>query len=82
MFLSNRSLLTDMKEVEKVGRMFAHFWSSKDKKLYRCSFGGLYLLCLHPSKTVELLVELHEGIYEGHLGGRSLAHRAMTQEFW
>lgn len=46
------------------------FWSSKDKKLYRCSFGGLYLLCLHPSKTVELLVELHEGIYGRHLGGK------------
>ena len=40
------------------------------------------MLCLHSSKTAELLVEFHEGIYGGHLGGRSFAHRAMTQRFW
>ena len=81
-FLSNGSLLIDSKELEKVRRMSARFWLSKDKKLYQRLFGGPYLLCLHPNRVTELLAELHEGICGGHLGGRSLAHQAMIQGFW
>ena len=81
-FLSDRSLSTDVKEAENVQRTSAHFWLSEDKKLYQHSFGSPYLLCIHSSKTVELLAKLHEGIGEGHSGGRSLAHQAMAQEFW
>jgi len=51
-FLSDGSLPTDVKEAKKVRRTSAHFWLSKDKKLYWHSFEGPYLLCLHPSKTV------------------------------
>ena len=38
-------------------------------------------MCLHPEKVDELLAELHEGVCGGHLGGRSLGHRAI-QGFW
>ena len=31
---------------------------------------------------MELLVELHDGVCGSHVGGRSLAHRAVTQGFW
>lgn len=48
-FLSDGILLNDIKEVEKVRRTSARFWMSKDRRLYQCSFGGPYLLCLHPS---------------------------------
>ena len=81
-FLSNRSLLMDDNEAKKVQRTSARFWLSKDKNLYRCSFGGPYLLCLHRSKTIKLLIELHEGICGGHSRRRSLAHQAMTQGFY
>ena len=81
-FLSDGSLPTNAKEVEKVRRMSPHYWLSKDQKLYQHSYGGPYLLCLHSSKVVKLLAELHEGICGGHLGGRSLSHRAITQGFW
>ena len=47
------------KEAEKVRRTLVHFWLFEDKKLYRHSFGGPYLLCLHLSKIAELLAELH-----------------------
>ena len=30
----------------------------------------------------KLLAELHDGVCGSHVGGRSLAHRAMTQGFW
>ena len=39
-------------------------------------------LTLHPSKIEELLAELHDGVCGSHVGGRSLAHWAMTQGFW
>ena len=81
-FLFDGSLLTDSKESEKVRRTSACFYLFEDKKLYQRSFGGPYLLCLHPNKVTKLLVELHEGICGGHSGGRSLSHRAMTQGFW
>ena len=74
LFLSDGSLPTDLTELEKVRRTSAHFWLSKDKKLYRHSFRGPYLLCLHPNRVTELLAKLHEGIYGGHSGGRSLSH--------
>ncbi|XP_065633667.1 uncharacterized protein LOC136069281 [Quercus suber] len=41
-----------------------------------------YLLCIHPEKAELLLEELHEGICRSHTGGRSLAHRAITQGYW
>ena len=36
----------------------------------------------HPELTESLLEELHEGICGSHTGGRSLAHRAITQGYW
>ena len=80
--LSDGSLPIDSKEAEKVQRTPSQFWIFEDKKLYRHSFRGPYLLCLHPSKVTELLAELHEGICGGHLGGKSLSHQAMAQGFW
>ena len=81
-FLSDGSLPANGKEAEKVQRTSAHFWLSVDTKLYRWSFGGPYLLCLHPNNVVELLSKLHEGICGGHSGGRSLSHRDVTQGIW
>ena len=77
-FLVDGSLLTNVKEVEKVWRTSSRFWLSEDKKLYRRSFRGPYLLCLHPNDVARLLVELHEGICGSHSRERSLSHHAMT----
>ena len=73
------SLREDKGEVEKVGRSAPHYWLSEKQKLYRCSFLGPYLLCVHPEVVEPLLEELHKGICESHIRGRSLAHRAFTQ---
>lgn len=68
-FLLDETLPKDVKEAEKVRRIASRFWLSNDRRLFRRSFSGLYLLCLHPSKNVELLVKLHEGLCGSHLGG-------------
>nr|XP_023907599.1 uncharacterized protein LOC112019295 [Quercus suber] len=81
-FLVDDRLPSDKKEGIRIRRMAPRYWLVKDRTLYRRSFGGPYLLCLRPEKVGELLAELHSGVCGGHVGGRSLAHRAMTQGFW
>ena len=81
-FLTKDRVPDDENEANKIRRVASRYWLSADRKLYRRSFGGPYLLCLHPGKVSELLAELHEGVCGGHVGGCSLAHRAMTRGFW
>ena len=82
LFLENDILPEDQSEAEKVRRKAPRFWLSEDKKLYKRSFFGLYLLCVHLEESKLLLEELHEGICGSHTGGRSLSHRAITQRYW
>ena len=58
------------------------FLAVRDRKLYKRSFSGPYLFCVHPEVSESLLEELHEGVYGSHTGGRSLSHRAITQGYW
>ena len=81
-FLAEDHIPDNEKKASKVHRVASRYWLSADKKLYRRSFGGPYLLCLHPRKVNEVLTELHEGVCGSHVGGHSLAHRAVTQGFW
>ena len=69
-------------EADKVRRKAPRFWLSEDQKLYKHSFFGPYLLCIHPETTELLLEELHKGICGSHIEGRSLVHRAITQGYW
>ena len=55
---------------------------SEKQKLYKHSYTGPYLLCVHQEVVGPLLEELHEGICGSHTGGRSLAYRALTQGYW
>ena len=82
LFLERDILPKEKSEAEKVRRKAPRFWLSKDKKLYKRSFSGPYLFCVHPEASELLLEELHEGIYGSHIGGRSLSHRAITQGYW
>ena len=50
--------------------------------MYKRYFSGPYILCIHPEVSELLLEELHEGIWGSHTGGRSIAHRAITQGYW
>ena len=81
-FVSKDVLPKDKSEAEKIRRKAPRFWLSEDQKLYKRSFLGPYLLCIHPEASDLLLEELHEGICGSHIGGRSLAHRAITQGYW
>ncbi|XP_038693764.1 uncharacterized protein LOC119991491 [Tripterygium wilfordii] len=81
-FLKDGSLPEDKKEARKVTMKSSHFWLSPEDKLYRRSFTGPYLLCVHPKKKDQLLYEIHEGSCGSHTGGRSMAQRAISQGYW
>ncbi|XP_050241385.1 uncharacterized protein LOC126690320 [Quercus robur] len=81
-FLKDDFLAAEKSEAEKIQRNAPRFWLSEDHKLYKRSYSGPYLLCVHPEASKLLLEELHEGICGSHTGGRSLSHRAITQEYW
>ena len=82
LFLEKDVLPEEKSEADKVRRKAPRFWLSKDKKLYKRSFSGPYLLCVHPGASESLLEELHKGVCGGHTGGRSLSHRDLTQGYW
>ena len=77
-FLKDDILLEEKSEAEKIRRNTTRFWLSEDHKLYKRSYFGSYLLCIHPEVSELLLEELHEGICGSHIGRRSLSHRALT----
>ena len=81
-FLKEDILPEERLEADKVWRKATRFWLSENHKLYKRSFSGPYLLCVHPEMIESLLEELHEGICGSHTGGRSLTHRAITQGYW
>ena len=81
LFLKEDILPEEKSEANKVRRKAHRFWLSEDQKLYKRSFNGLYLLCIHPEASELLLKELHEGICGIHTGGRSLSYRALTQGY-
>ena len=78
LFLEKDILPEEKSEVEKVQRKAPQFWLFEDRKLYKHSFSGPYLLCVHLEASESLLEELHEGVCGSHTGGGSLSHRALT----
>ncbi|XP_075655003.1 uncharacterized protein LOC142625193 [Castanea sativa] len=81
LFLKEGTLPDKKGEGDRVRRKAPHFQMSEEKKLYRRSFSGPYLLCVHLEVVELLLEELHEGICGSHTGGRSLSHRVLTQGY-
>ena len=54
LFLKEDVLPEGKSKADKVRRKARQFWLFEDQKLYKRSFSGPYLLCIHP-EAVELL---------------------------
>ena len=54
-FLKEGLLPEEKGEAEKIQRKTSRYWLSKEQKLYKCSYSGLYLLC--PPRGYRTLVE-------------------------
>ena len=59
LFLKEDILPGEKSEADKIQRKAPRFWLFEDQKLYKCSFSGLYLLCIHLEVSELLLKELH-----------------------
>ena len=81
LFLEKDVLPEEKSEANKVRRKATQFWLFENRKLYKCSFSGPYLLCVHSKASESLLEELHKGVCGSHTGGRSLSHRTLTQGY-
>ena len=77
-FLKEGKLPEDRKEAHKVRLKSARFSLTADGHLYRRSFTGPLLRCVHSLQVEDFLYEMHERVCGSHAGGRSLAHRAIT----
>ena len=80
-FIKHRLLLEDKTKIEKVQKKAPRYWLSEEQKLYKRSYSGPYLLCVHCEAIEALLKELHEGMCGSDTRGWSLSHRALTQEY-
>ncbi|XXG88387.1 hypothetical protein AAC387_Pa12g0601 [Persea americana] len=81
-YLKDDQLPEDKIEAHKIRLKATRFWLSPDGRLYKKSFTGPYLQCVHPSKVEDFLYEIHEGICSNHIGVQSLAYQAIIQGYW
>ena len=54
LFLEKDVLPEEKSKANKVRRKAPRFWLSEDRKLYKRSFSGPYLLCVHPEASKSL----------------------------
>lgn len=74
--LKNRTLPDEINESYRIRAQASRYCLSLDQKLYRRSFSGAYLRCVHPKKIQKIIFELHEGSCGSQTSGGSLALRA------
>ena len=80
-YLVKDILPADQKEAAKIRKTATRYWVFREGKLYKKSYTGPYLLCVHPDLVPNLLYEIHEGMCGAHTKGRLLAHRAIGHGF-
>ena len=80
-YLKNGTTPADKKEAKRIKRQ-ALWFVLLDDQLYKKSFFLLLLKGLKPSKSNYVLRKVHEGIYDNHLGGRSLAYKILHQGYY
>ncbi|GAU40562.1 hypothetical protein TSUD_35790 [Trifolium subterraneum] len=80
-FLKSNTLPADSKEATKI-RKRACSYVLLDDKLYRRGFSIPLLKCVEETRIEFILQEIHEGINEQHIGGRSLARKALRAGYY
>ncbi|GAU49235.1 hypothetical protein TSUD_183260 [Trifolium subterraneum] len=80
-FLKSNTLPADAKEVTKI-RKRACSYVLLDDKLYRRGFSIPLFKCVDETRVEFILQEIHEGINGQHIGGRSLARKALRAGYY
>ena len=80
-YLTDGILLVDSSEAKRLRWMASQYVVMNDY-LYKRSFSLSLLKCLGPTNTDYALREVHEGICENQLEGKSLAYKVLRQEYY
>ncbi|XP_059627294.1 uncharacterized protein LOC132270106 [Cornus florida] len=80
-FIRNDALPERKDEARKIRSNAAKYAIVRDQ-LYRRSFSGPYVKCVTPAEARQIIRTIHERVCENHSGGRSLAHKAITQGYF
>ncbi|GAU41894.1 hypothetical protein TSUD_170050 [Trifolium subterraneum] len=80
-FLKSNTLPADSKEATKI-RKRACSYVLLDDKLYRRGFSIPLLKCVEETRVEFILQEIHEGTNGQHIGGRSLAKKALRAGYY
>ncbi|XP_059669052.1 uncharacterized protein LOC132314174 [Cornus florida] len=75
-------ILPNQKPEARKLRLTAVKYAIINNQLYRKSFSGPYLKCLSPTEALVVLKQIHDGDCGNHSGGRSLAHKVLTQGYF
>ncbi|CAL9007762.1 unnamed protein product, partial [Prunus brigantina] len=81
-YLVNENLPEDKSEARKIKQKAARYYMRGDM-LIRRSYSGPHLTCIKYPQTLEVLCKIHDGECGNHVGGRSLAQKALSiGYFW
>ena len=80
-FLQESILPKDKARDQKI-RLKAAIYAIVRNVLYRKSLSGPLLRCLTKDEAAEVLSTIHFGVCRNHLGGRNLAHKAITAGYF
>ncbi|GAU22742.1 hypothetical protein TSUD_138660 [Trifolium subterraneum] len=80
-FLKSNTLPADAKEATKIRKRACSYVLLNDK-LYRRGFSIPLLKCVEEARIELILQEIHEGINGQHIGGRSLARKALRAGYY
>ena len=75
-FLLDGHLPQDVVEARKVRKKVVRFMILNDT-LYERGFSMPYLKCIDEEEAKYILKEIHEGIYEDHVGPKSLVSKVI-----
>src|SRR3954462_5612378 len=79
--LTNDLLPNDPKKASTTRRRACSYVLVEDR-LYRRGFSIPLLKCIDEDTVLHILREIHEGINSQHLGGRSLARKALRARYY
>ena len=80
-YIIDGSLPDDPKEAAKIRARSARFTNHKGS-LYKRRFFTPFLKCIAGNDTEYVLREVHEGIFENHIGARTLAGKVLRQGYY
>jgi len=80
-YLADGILLFEPMEAKKIKENAAKY-TLIDGELFRHGFTHLILVCVNGDQCACIIAELHEGICGSHIGGRSLASKAIRARYY